>query len=166
MGLTTIDYGSWSDLTIGLDVTPLASSATLVAGRESTARDNTSTLADDYLVAGTIRTGTSPTAGKIEVWAYGEIGSTPDYPDAITGSDGDRTLNSVDIKHAALKLVKTLITDATARNYYFGPTSIAGLFGQVPPRWGVFVTHNTVAALDTDAADHRISSLAIKFNNP
>jgi hypothetical protein len=43
--------------------------------------------------------------------------------------------------------------------YYFSPVSVAALFGgQCPPKFSVFVTHNTVAALKTETGtDHYIS---------
>ena len=81
-----IAYASSAALTI----TPasLATSATLVAGRESTAVVNTTNLYVDYLLAGKIMTGTTPTVSKqIQVWVYGQTEDTPLYPGTITGSD-------------------------------------------------------------------------------
>lgn len=149
-------FAASSALTITL--AGLVTSATLVAGQESTAVDETTNLYLDELVAGKITTGTGPTAGTIEVWAYGQLEDTPTYPDVLDGTDSAETFTSVDIKRSALKLLASIPTDATAnRTYYFGPVSIAAAFGgSLPKRWGVFVSHSTVANLHATGGNHAI----------
>lgn len=154
------EYAASGALTITL--TSLATSATLVAGQESTAVANTTTKYLDYLVAGKITTGTTPTAGVIEIWAYGSVEDTPTYPDVFDGTDSAETVTSRDILTAGLAWVATLVTDTTSdRTYWFGPVSLAGAFSRlyggglfVPKNWGIFVTHNTVAALNVTAGNH------------
>lgn len=152
-----IEYAASSALTIS--PASLASDGTLLAGRESTAWDNTSNKYLDLLIAGKITTGTSPTAAKnIEIWAYGQLEDTPLYPDTITGSDSARTLTSRDILYATLRLVAAIPVDATSnRGYPFGPVSVAALFGGVlPKRGGIWVVHNTVAALHATGGNHAV----------
>jgi hypothetical protein len=148
-----------------LTTTSLASSATLIAGRESTAVSNTTNLYRDYLIGGRVTTGTTPTAGIIEVWAYGSLNDTPLYADVLDGTDSDETFTSVNIKLAGLKLLARMVTDTTSnRSYDFGPVSLlqaSGQFGvmwtSVPKFHGLFVTHSTVAALNATAGNHIFS---------
>lgn len=141
--------------------TGLASTAGLLAGRAGTAIVNTSNLDIDHLASGRIKVGSSGVAaGVIEVWAYAQISgddTTPAYPDGISGTDGLDTLTSRNVMFSALRLLETIEVPATnSITYYFGPISIADAFGKLPRRWGIFVVHNTSAALSGTAADHEI----------
>lgn len=152
-------YSAADSVAITLTLTSLATSASLVAGRASTAIDNTTNLDLDHLVSGVIRLGTTPTVGKtVEVWAYAAFkvaSGTPTYVDAITGSDADKTMTSVNVKNSALRLVHSMTADGTTGlDLFIPPTSIASLFGELPQFWGLFVTHDTVAALNATAAQH------------
>lgn len=136
------------------DLDSLASSATLVAGRESPVIDNTSNLYIDALLAGRFKANNSaPTAGQIQVWV-GAMLNDSDYPDVFDGTGSAETVISADIRNAILKPAATIITDATAnRVYEFAPISVAQLFGGVMPhKWWVWVTHSMVQALNTTAA--------------
>jgi hypothetical protein len=150
-------YGSSAALTITL--ASLASSSTLVAGRASTAVSNTTNLYRDYLLAGVIRAGTTPTAGQINVYVYGSFNDTPVYPDAITGTDAAKTITSTDIRNSGLVLIASITTDTTTgRDYPMAARSIANCFGGVLPKnWGVWVTHSMVAALDATGGNHVLS---------
>ena len=151
-----VAYGTASDATITL--ASLASDTNLLAGRQSAAVDNTGTLALDYLVSGKVTTGTSPTASRsIEVWAVGSWDGT-NWPDTISTADAARTLTSSDIKAASCRLLGAMATDSTTgRSYFFGPVSVASVFGGVvPPRVVVFVVHNTGVALNATAGNHQI----------
>lgn len=149
-----IKYADWADLAITL--ASLATSSTLLAGRESTAIVNTTNLYLDALLAGNIRVGTSPTGGQIEVWLYGAISGTPSYPDVLTGSDAGATITSVNVKRGGLKLAKVIEIGTTSdRDYPFGPISVAQRFGGVlPDRWGAFVTHSTGVNLHSTGGTH------------
>ena len=152
-----IAYGASSALTITLAA--LASSTGRLAGRESAAVDNTAGLHLDYLVAGRITTGTTPTDARIiEVWAYGQHEDTPSYPDVFDGTDSAETVTSDGIKAACLRLIAAIATDGTSnRTYPFGPVGLASLFGgPVPKRWGVFVTHDTGVNLNATAGNHAV----------
>lgn len=148
-------YPASSALTITL--ASLASDVTnVLAGRESTAWDNSSNKYLDLLIAGNIKLGTTPTIGKIEVWSYAQLDDAPVWPDTITGSDSNRTLTNRSIVQSGFRLVVTIPTVATSNVLYpFGPYSLAALYGGTLPRkGGAWVVHTTVAALN--ASGHAI----------
>lgn len=151
-----IAYGTASDATITL--ASLASDTNLLAGRESTAVANTSTLALDYLVSGKVTTGTSPTASRqIEVWVVGSWDGTS-WPDVFDGTESAETITSTDIKNSICRPLAIMATSSTSNvTYHFGPTSVAAAFGGVvPPSFVVFVVHNTAVALNSTAGNHQI----------
>lgn len=151
-----LQYGTPADLTITL--ASLASSASLVAGQESTAIDNTTNEYLDVLVSGFVTSGTTPTAGSLEVWVYAQLEDTPTYPDVLDGTDSAETCTSRDVMFAGMRLGARIVTTTTSDfRYPIAPFSVAALFGgQMPRRWGVFVTHVMVAALNATAGNHKI----------
>jgi hypothetical protein len=163
MAESKIKYGTIITPTITL--ASLATSATLLTGRESAAVDNSTNLYIDVLASGQVTTGTSPTdAKKIEIWAWGSFDDTPNYPDVFDGTDSAETVTSDDIKFAALRLVASMSTDNTSdRAYPFAPVSIAGLFGQLPQYYGFFVTHDTGVNLNSTAGNHFIDLTPITY---
>ena len=134
MATVNIAYGSSAAITNA--IASLASDTNLLAGYESAILDNTSNKYTDYLVGGQVTTGTSPTAAKtIEVWAVGALDDTPTWPDVFDGTTSAETVTSRDILFGFAKLVASLTTDATSnRVYYFGPVSLAALFGGSVPK--------------------------------
>lgn len=162
MTTTSISYGASTAMTITL--TSLASSSTLLAGRESTAVDNTSTLAVDYIVGGKTRAGAgTPIAGVIEYWAYGSYDGTT-YSGGASGSDAALTFAS---EKTNLALLYSQPTDTTASHTYeWGPYSIASAFGGVvPKKWGIYIVHNMSAALSATAADHEVKYTAVNYTS-
>lgn len=160
-----------SALTISL--ASLANDSTnKLAGRQSTVVDNTTNVDLDHLLGGKLRVGTTPTSGNtIELWAFapwkGSSG-TFSYPDTLSTTDAAVTLTSANVKNSALKLIATIVVDATTgRDYFLAPTSIAQLFGgQLPPKWGLFVINATGVALDATAGNfdlqyHRIQQQTV-----
>jgi len=150
-------WGTEAALTITL--ASLSSSATFVAGRESTAVAATGTTVVDELLSGKITTGTSPTDAKeIRVYVYAQIEDTPTYPDVLDGTDSDETITDTELLGKAIKLVEVIPTDDSSdQTYYFGPTGIAQYFGgYLPPRWGVFIAHDTGVNLNSTAGNHAI----------
>lgn len=135
----------------------LATSSTLVVGRGSTAVDNRTNEDEDHLVSGQITVGTSPTGGRIEVWAYGPLAiasGTPDYG-LPTGSDAAVTFASRNQLVSACKLLWSTGVDAVSdREYYIPPTSVRDAFGELPPFWGVFVTHSSAVNLHATSGNH------------
>lgn len=150
-------YPSTSSVDLTLTLTSLASNGSagvFLAGRESTAVDNTTNLDLDHLLSGIITvSGTAPTVSRsINIYAYAPISvasGTPTYPDVLDGTDSAETMTSANVMNSALRLVASITIDATAsRPYYFAPVSIASLFGGVLPKfWGVFVAHDTAQNL-------------------
>lgn len=171
MATVTINYAAKVAFTLGLATTPLASSSTFVAGRESTEIDNTTNKYDDALVQGKVTVGTSPTANtQIQVWVYASDTSLAATPlDVIDGVDSDETItgSSTGIRDGLLKLGAVVTVDSTTSNrtYYVAPFSIAQLYGgNMPKFWGLFVTHNTAVALNSTAANHEFTYTGIKYD--
>lgn len=153
-------------VTITCDISSLASS-TAYAGRASTAVDNRTNKDLDHLVSGKITLGTSPTVSKtVSVFAYAAASiasGTPTYPDSITGTDAAKTMTSANVALACLRFLWAGTSDAvTGRVLEMPPTSIAQAFGSVPPFWGIFVTHDTVAALNSTAGNHTFQYHRVK----
>jgi hypothetical protein len=155
-GDVTLKRGASAAMTITL--ASLATSATRVAGRESTAIP-TAEPAIDYQVGGKITTGTTPTVStQIDIWVYGSVEDTPTYPDVLDGTDSDETFSSENMRNTAMRHLHTIVVDATSdRTYWFGPLSIAAVFGgQLPKHWGLFVTHSTAVNLNSTGGNHAI----------
>lgn len=152
--LTTnlMGYIASSGLTISLN--SLATSSTWLTGRQATAVDNTTNKYLDYALSGLVKVGTSPTANtEIRVYVVSMADDTT-WPDTFGASDAGVTVTSAGVGSGFLKLAAVMLVDATTtgRVYYFGKVSVAALFGGVcPPKFAVFVTHNTGVNLDASA---------------
>lgn len=157
------NYVASSAVTIGLG--SLASSSTFVAGRESNAIDNSSNKYDDYLLAGYIKAGSSPTAGESRIYVVGMQDDSV-WPDVFDGADSAETVTSADILDSICKLGARFTNDTTTgRVYPFGPFSVAALFGGVMPRkFVVYIAHSMVAVLDATAGSHVISITPVTFS--
>ena len=149
-------YPSTSSVDLTITLTALATNAAgvFLAGRESTAVDNSTDLDLDHLLSGVITVGSvAPTVSRsINIYAYAPISvasGTPTYPDVLDGTDSAETMTSANVMNSAPRFVASTTIDATApRAYNFAPVSIASLFGGVLPRfWGVFVAHDTAQNL-------------------
>jgi len=163
----TINYGTATALTLG--TASLGSSSTFVAGRESTEIDNTSNLFIDALLEGFVTVGTpTGTTGEIRVYAWAShtaLSSTA--KDVLDGLDSAETIVSAGVRDGFLVRIATMRVDATTsdRKYPFGPVSLAQAFGQMPQYWGLFVTHNTGAALNSTVGNHEYKYTGIKFDS-
>lgn len=151
-------YVASADYTITL--ASLATSSTRLVGRESTAIDNSTNKYLDYLVAGKVTTGTTPTADRqIDLLVYGSLKDTPTYPDTITGTDAGVTLTNTGTR-TGLRPVMSPSTTATSNiGYPFAPVSVALLFGALMPpnRHGLFVSHDTGVNLNATGSNHVFS---------
>lgn len=169
--MATNKIGYNADAQITWTLTSLASSATLVAGRESAEVDNTSTLAVDYLVSGKTKTGSSTPAANttIEIWVVAPIEDTPTWPivnagaTEFDGADDDVTVVSRNVLFSAARLAAVLTVDATANQVYpVAPFSVAQLFGgNCPKRFSLFMTQNSGQNLSSTAGDHAFYAQAI-----
>lgn len=152
-----IEYAASSAVTISPEA--LGSSSTFVAGQESTAIDNTTNKYLDYILSGTIMTGTTPTVNtEIRVYIVGITNDTT-WPDVFDGTNSPETVTNAFILDAATCLAARMQVSATSNvAYWIRPVSVAALFGGVlPKKFVVFVAHNTAVALNATPGNHVIS---------
>lgn len=150
---------------ITMTIASLASDTNLVAGRASTAVDNSSVDAIDFMVGGKVTTGTSPTASRqIEIWLYGSYDGTS-YAGGATGTDANLTPQAS--SKAALRLLTILPTSSTSNQLYtWGPFSVAQAFGGIVPyKWGVYIVHNTGVALNSTGGNHEVKYTSVKYES-
>lgn len=147
-------------ISVTITLASLASSSGLTSGRAGTAIDLASlasgTVPLDMMLAGTIMTGTSPTAGVIQVWLAGSIDNTV-WSGNLPSTNGAATPVPIG---GGLALAATMLTTATSNQAYpFLTRSLGAIFGGgwAPRYVNVFVTHNTVAALNATGGNHSIS---------
>lgn len=152
MAVLTVTYSSNTAITF--DISSLGSSATFVAGRESTQIDNTSNLYVDALVDVKGITGhasTAPTVGQeIRLYCWGsDVSLATTAIDVLDGTDSAETLGHVSVLNSLRPAGAAAVTVATAGLlYYIQPFSVAALFGGVMPKfWGLFLAHNHTGAL-------------------
>ena len=160
----TTTYDSVSDTNaLTITLASLATSASLIVGRQSTIVSNTSTKYVDFLVSGQITVGTTPTVDKnILVYVFAPLkaaGSTFSYPiattTALTESDGAATFEAYQLNQLMLAPKPIQVIATSDRAYSVAPFSVAQLFGGVCPlKWGLFVTHNTGVNLNATAGNH------------
>jgi hypothetical protein len=152
-----------------MDLSALASSATFVAGRESSQVDNTTNKYVDVLVSGSVSVGTTPTANtSILIYVYGaETSLATTAIDVLDGTDSAETLTNVGILNA-LRLGAAINVPAATTDvqYFVLPFSVAALFGGVVPKfWGLFVAHNTAVNLRSNAINtNSFEYVGIKYD--
>lgn len=167
MATSTVNYSSNTAIT--MDLSALASSATFVAGRESSQVDNTTNKYVDVLVSGSVSVGTTPTANtSILVYVYGADTSLATTAiDVLDGTDSAETLTNVGILNALRLGAAINVPAATSDVQYFVlPFSVAALFGGVVPKfWGLFVAHNTAVNLRSNAINtNSFEYVGIKYD--
>lgn len=145
-----VAYAASAEYTITLG--GLATSSTLLAGRESDSVSNASNKYLDELVAGFIVVGSVGATLNtfIEVHAVGSLNDTPMFPDVFDGADSAESVTSAGIKAAICRPVAVALVDATTaeRVYPFSPVGIRQSFGDgLPSAHVIFVTHSTGANL-------------------
>lgn len=162
MAITTINYSS--NTTITMNLANLGSSATLVAGRESSEIDNTTNKYLDALVQGVVSVGTTPTANtSISVYVYGSDRSlagsawpTGGGLNPLDGTDSAETFTNSGPLYSMLRLgaIINVLAATSDLAYYLAPFSVAQLFGGVMPQfWGLYVAHNTGVNLRNNAVN-------------
>lgn len=155
MATLTINYSANTAIT--MDLANLGSSATFVAGRESSQIDNTTNVFVDAIVSGQVSVGTTPTANtQINVYVWGADTSLATTAlDVLDGTDSAETLTNVGIRDA-LRLGASINVPANTSDvaYIVLPFSVAALFGGILPKfWGLFVAHNTAVNLRNNAVN-------------
>lgn len=150
-----LKYGTASALTVTALNGGIASSATWVAGWTSGSINNTSTLAQDYLISGQFTVESSGlSAGVILVLAYAAFNTTPTWPTVFSagsaGTEGTATIHDTEVRDSAFVRLAAITTDTTvSRVYPMSPVSIRDAFGQVPPYFAIFVAQSTGTTLET-----------------
>jgi len=152
-----LQYDAAAAITITL--TSVVTSATFVAGRNSTAIDNSTTpRAIDSEITAKITTGTSPTPAdsEIRVYLYQALNpDTPTYPDTVTGTDANVTLTSTYMLNSGFLLAgSTAVSTTSSLGYPIKCLSTAQAYGKEPKRWGVYVTHATGVNLHATSTNH------------
>lgn len=155
MATLTINYSANTAIT--MDLANLGTSATFVAGRESSQIDNTTNKFVDAIVSGQVSVGTTPTANtQINVYVWGADTSLATTAlDVLDGTDSAETLTNVGIRDA-LRLGASINVPAATSDvaYVVLPFSVASLFGGILPKfWGLFVAHNTAVNLRNNAVN-------------
>jgi len=155
MATATVNYSSNTAIT--MDLANLASSSTFVAGRESTQIDNTTDKYMDCIVRGSVSVGTTPTANKtiaIYVWGANTSLATTAL-DVLDGTDSGETLTNTGVLNSLRFGAAVNVLAATSDIAYpVLPFSVASKFGGVMPKfWGLYVAHDTVAALRNNAVN-------------
>jgi hypothetical protein len=143
-----------ADAALTMDLSNLASSATFVAGRESTWVANSSNYLD-YRISGTFISGTTPTApAEHRLYYLSATEDTPTYPDVFDGTDSAETLTNTNIRDSlVLGWSGTASTSSNITYPIISALTMAQAFGVCPKNWGVFFTHAHTAALKTDAGN-------------
>ena len=155
MATLTINYSANTAIT--MDLANLGTSATFVAGRESSQIDNTTNKFVDAIVSGQVSVGTTPTANtQINIYVWGADTSLATTAlDVLDGTDSAETLTNVGIRDA-LRLGASINVPANTSDvaYIVLPFSVASLFGGILPKfWGLFVAHNTAVNLRNNAVN-------------
>jgi hypothetical protein len=141
-------------------IASLATSSSLVAGRESGSVDNSTNLYVDVAVRVRTRAGSSPSAGTIELWGIPSFDGT-NWPNVFDGTDSAETVTSRDILSGSGRLLASTPTDTTSsRDYELNCPSLADVFGSLPLMWSYFITHNTGVNLDSTGANHLMYQVA------
>ena len=168
MATQTINYSS--NTTITMDLANLGSSATWVAGRESTEVDNTSNKFVDAIVQGSVSVGTTPTANTvINVFVYASDTSLATTAiDVIDGVDSAETITNTGVLYSMFRLGAAInvLVNTSDIAYPIAPFSIAQLFGGIMPKyWGLFVAHNTGVNLRNNAVNtNSFEYVGIKYD--
>lgn len=155
---------TWETATTGTGgVHSLASSSDFTAGYEWFVITNSASLDLDFAVQGTVRVGTTPTAGtQIRVWVVGSYDGTT-WPSPVAGSAAARTWATAGARDSVAKLAAVLSVDAatTDADYDFFFT-LGSLFGGiVPKKVSVYLSHNTAVALEATSGNQKYAYVGV-----
>jgi hypothetical protein len=149
-------YPAGADLTI--TIASLASSTSLVAGRQSTSVSNATNKYLDYLVSGKITTGTSPTtARQIEVWCIPKVqAATPLWPAGLGATDAALpSLTREQILGIGQLVFSTTTTATSNQSYDFSNVPLSRFYGRsVPQEFVLAVIHSTGVNLNATGSNH------------
>ena len=137
-----------------LDLSELASSATFVAGRESSSVANSSNYLD-CRISGKFISGTTPTApAEARLYLITPTEDTPAWPDVFDGTDSAETVTNTNILDT-LPLIWSGTASTTSNVTYpiVNAITLAQAIGVMPKNFALFFAHAHTAALKTDAAN-------------
>ncbi len=162
--MTTVAPVLGTSTAITLTAAGLATSSTRLAGRAGTAVDLTAlgTFPVDVMLGGQIMTGTSPTAGIIELWASAsEAGSV--FAGNLPATDQNSTLTA-EMK-ALMRLVASIATNSTSNLAYpISPVSLYQVFaGIIPRKFNLWLVHSTAVNLNATGGNHFLSYTPINY---
>lgn len=149
--MTDIKFAFQSSQTLTNAIQSLASSPTWIAGYESATIDNTTNLYLDYIFDGIVTVGTTPTSGtEIRIYVVGSVDGT-NWPTGFDGTTSSASMTTEGLRDSFAKLAAVLRVDAGTSNVAYNFTfTVANLFGGVvPPKFVLYTTHNSVAALNS-----------------
>ncbi len=146
-----------ADAAFTMDLSALASSSTLVAGRESSSvtNDTAGVKMLDYKISGTYISGTTPTAGgEARLSGVQPTEDTPTWPDVFDGTDSAETITNTAIRDKLPILWSGDYSTSSNITYpIVSALTLAQAFGIVPGNFEVFFAHSQTAALKTDAGN-------------
>lgn len=164
--MATVSSAYRASSTITIAPENVASSATFVAGVESGAYDNTSNKDVDVLIGGTWTVGTTPTINtQVLIYVIAARDDTPTWPDVFDGTSSAETATSAGVLAGFGRLAAVLTVDATTSNRVYDCLfSVAQLFGGVlPPKFVLFITHNTGVNSNSTAGNHVWKATGISY---
>jgi len=136
----------------------IASSATWVAGWESSAIDNSSNLYFDYIINAKIQVeSASLAAGEIRLYLVAELEDST-WPDVFDGTESTETVTDTEMRDAICRLAAVTATDTGASDvYYLNCPSAAAVFGgTIPRKFVIFITQSTGTTLETTGDPNQV----------
>lgn len=172
--MATVKASYTASATITCSIASEPCSATFIAGREGAVVSNITNLYDDVLLSGKVTAGaTGAQVGAILVYVFApisdDLSATIVYPGAMDGTDTSaRSITTVGEGSSYLKLAASMTTKASASiTYYFGPVSVAQLFGGImPQRWSIWVTSTSNSGtntMDGTAGNHFFKYVGVHY---
>ena len=152
MAVANITYATAT--TITMDLSALASSTGYVAGVESNQIDNTTNKYIDAIVQGSFTVGTTPTINNtFNVYLWGS--HTTGGIDVLDGTGSAETFTTTSLANTVyLASVNPILVNTSDTTYQVKAFSVAQFFGGILPQyWGLYCSHNMVAALRTNASN-------------
>lgn len=170
MAIISENYGSVTDSTaLVLTAAALATSAGLVAMRQSAIVTNVTNKFLSAFVTGQVTTGTTPVAGKtIAVYVYVPLSVAASafvYPRAgatLLGEVDAAATFDAEQRSGAIIFAGAASTNSTSDRAYSFSFDVREIVGYMPLKWGILVTHDTGVALNATAANHFFHYVGIK----
>lgn len=148
-----------ADVAFTLSLSALASSATWVAGQESTSVSNASNKYLDYSISGSFISGTTPASGEARLYFVRPYEDTPTWGGGIAGT-GNAAATITNVNILASMLLGWSGGNSTSSNVTYPiwkALTMTQAFGVCPATFLVFFAHSQTAALKTDTGNNNNS---------